>query len=123
MKSKAVLVSACLMGLPCRYDGTDKNRRDLDDIVACVPLCPEQMAGFATPREPAEQDGAGRVIRLYSKEDVTHAFQRGARAVLEYCLKRGITHALLKGGSPSCGEGGVTAELLEKNGIDVEYID
>jgi|MTBAKSStandDraft_2_1061841.scaffolds.fasta_scaffold00739_27 uncharacterized protein YbbK (DUF523 family) len=123
MKSKPILVSACLTGLPCRYDGTDKNRRDLEHLPFCIPLCPEQLAGFSTPREPAEQDEKGRVIRLYSQEDVTAAFHRGAFAVLEYCRTRGIKKALLKGGSPSCGKGGVTADLLEKNGVEVEYID
>lgn len=123
MKPGPLLVSACLLGLPCRYDGTSKNKRSLDETLFCVPLCPEQLAGFSTPREPAEQREDGRVIRLYSGEDVTEAFERGAAAVVEYCRKRGITRALLKGGSPSCGEGGVTAELLEKNGVEVEYID
>ena len=85
MKSKPILVSACLTGLPCRYDGTDKNRRDLEHLPFCIPLCPEQLAGFSTHREPAEQDAKGRVIRLYSQEDVTAAFHRGAFAVLEYC--------------------------------------
>lgn len=123
MKPGPLLVSACLLGLPCRYDGTSKNKRSLDEALFCVPLCPEQLAGFSTPREPAEQREDGRVIRLYSGEDVTEAFEQGAAAVVEYCRKRGITRALLKGGSPSCGEGGVTAKLLEKNGVEVEYID
>lgn len=123
MKPNLLLISACLLGLPCRYDGTSKNRRELKGEQFYIPLCPEQLAGFSTPREPAEQNEEGRVIRLYSGEDVTETFERGARAVLDYCRKRGITRALLKGGSPSCGKGGVTAELLEKNGVEVEYID
>jgi uncharacterized protein YbbK (DUF523 family) len=124
MKREPVLVSACLLGFPCRYDGTSKNFRDLkSEISFFIPLCPEQLAGFSTPREPAERKENGRIIRLYSGEDVTNAFQKGAQVVADYCLKAGIMRALLKSKSPSCGEGGATALLLEKHGVKIEYID
>lgn len=132
-----ILVSACLLGLNCRYSGERKaDERVLELVdnrdVVLIPVCPEQLGGLATPREPAER--RGQSVRNRKGEDVTGAFYRGAGEALRLAQLYGCTLALLKERSPSCGSGniydgsftgtvtdgdGVTAELLKKNGIRV----
>lgn len=139
------LVSACLLGERCRYDGSSKPNREvilLSKKEELIAVCPERLGGLDTPREPSEITGGdgndvleGRA-RVVSKDgkDVSENFVRGAHAVLEVAQKKGITEALLKSKSPSCGCGkihdgtfsgklkegdGVTAALLKKNGIGV----
>jgi uncharacterized protein YbbK (DUF523 family) len=127
------LVSACLLGLPTRYDGTSKSstlcQHELKEAV-WIPVCPEQLGGLPTPRPPAELvggqgwevlHGGARVITR-AGEDVTSQFISGARQVLKIAMAQRIDGAFLKSGSPSCGAGevlGVTAALLENNGITV----
>lgn len=129
-----LLVSACLLGCPCRYDGASKpcpavlalaERHEL------VPVCPEQLGGLPTPRPPAERRGDRVVTR---SGDVTEQYRRGAEAALALARLYGCQAAVLKERSPSCGRGtihdggfsggltagdGVTAELLESAGIPV----
>ena len=129
------ICSACLLGVKCRYDGKSKfNKKVLEllktDIL--IPVCPEQLGGLPTLREPAEQK-MERVITK-SGEDVTETFVNGAGQVLELAKLFGIKEAILKQRSPSCGCGqiydgtftgkivegdGVTTALLKKNGIKV----
>lgn len=146
-KKNVVLVSACLAGLCCRYDGI---MAENDEIMAllkagmALPVCPEQLGGLPTPREPSEiqpgysgEDvlaGKARVLTASGK-DVTQAYVRGAQECLKLCKTEGVTKAILKAKSPSCGCGvihtgrfdgalgpgyGVTAALLRQNGIAVE---
>lgn len=140
---RPVLVSACLLGRRCRYDGGDNRDLVLEDRLArraerAVPFCPEEFGGLGTPRPPAwiEAHGAREVLegrdRLVtdSGEDVTQGFLDGARGALETCRREGITRAYLKERSPSCGVcethvaggrvrgPGVTAALLEDSGIE-----
>lgn len=131
-----VLVSACLLGVGCRYDGAGKPMPRLAQLLAApvhlVPFCPEIYGGLPTPRVPAERKNGGVWTR--DGRDVTAAYQRGAQEALRLCRLMGCTHALLKERSPSCGCGaiydgsftgtlipgrGVTAELLQDNGITV----
>ncbi len=98
------LVSACLVGIPCRYDGRGKSDEKVQLFLADKPfvaLCPEVIGGLETPRVPAEilKD---RVITC-TGEDVTDAFERGARETLEIARRVGAQGVLLKEGSPSCG--------------------
>lgn len=130
-----ILVSACLLGCPCRYDGKSKPN---DAVLALmerhtlIPICPEQMGGLATPRIPAEVRG-GRVF-TEKGDDVTAQYRRGAEDALRLARLYGCTHAILKERSPSCGSGriydgsfsrtliagdGVTARLLKENGVTV----
>ena len=101
-----VVVSACLLGSPVRYDGLDKKsshpvlQRWLDEG-RIVSVCPEMLGGLGTPRPPAEIS-AGRVLAPEGK-DVTGAFESGARAVVEQVDSHRIRVAILKEGSPSCG--------------------
>ena len=130
-----VLVSACLLGAACRYDGKSQALTELDALLKrCepIPVCPEQLGGLPTPRTPSERLG-GRVI---SREgvDVTDAFTRGATETLQLANRLGVKLALLKARSPSCGSReiydgtftgrtipgqGATAEALTAAGIAV----
>ena len=129
-----ILISACLLGHKCRYDGKDKNRIDLSPLDGhnLIPVCPEVEGGLPVPRPPAE-----RVFSyIINKEgnDVTSEFTLGAEIALKRALEYDCGIAILKAKSPSCGKGriydgtftgtltdgnGVTAELLLANGIDV----
>ena len=135
MKKPCLLVSACLLGTPCRYDGQSKPHpavAALAERYTLVPVCPEVAGGLPTPRPPSERQGARVVTR--TGEDVTAAYRRGAEAALAAAKACGAVAALLKERSPSCGSGeiydgrfsgslvpgdGVTAELFKKNGIPV----
>jgi uncharacterized protein YbbK (DUF523 family) len=143
-----VLVSACLLGRSCRYDGSHNRDRTLESELAArglvaVPFCPEEHGGLGTPRDPAwiEAEGAAAVLdgraRVLTEDgrDVTQAFLSGARGALELCRERGLARAFLKERSPSCGVRathvagtlsagpGVTAALLARAGVVVEGIE
>lgn len=140
-----LLVSACLAGVACRYDGTACPDPVVEALVRsgrAVPACPEQLGGLPTPRRRAEirggdgeavLDGRARVVDE-AGEDVTEAFLRGAREALRLARLAGAGGALLKARSPSCAAGeihdgtfsgrrragaGVTAALLRREGLDV----
>lgn len=140
-----LLVSACLVGIPCRYDGDSCPNNQLQALAAqgkVLPLCPEVLGGLPTPRPPAEiqggdggdvLDGWARVKNIEGK-DVTTEFLAGAQKVLHIAQRWGIKQAILKARSPSCGVGqiyngsfsgrlvegdGVTAALLKREGIVV----
>ena len=102
-----ILVSACLLGTPCRYDGASKASAAviaLGDKHTLVPVCPEVLGGLPTPRPPAERQEDGRTVNR-AGADVTAQYQSGARATLELARKEGCTIAVLKAKSPSCGRG------------------
>ena len=137
-KQDRYIVSLCMAGFPCRYNGSDKYNQTVARLIQdgrAFPLCPELLGGLSTPREPAECryiDGKLRVITPSGK-DLTDEFMRGAQAVLDFAKKYKITKAILYHNSPSCGvrtyDGtlsgkladypGVTARLLQDNGIEV----
>jgi uncharacterized protein YbbK (DUF523 family) len=142
-----ILVSACLLGRPVRFDA--RGRRCADPVFErwraqgrLVPFCPEVGGGLPVPRPAAEISGGsgGDVLdgraRVVTREgaDVTAYFLDGARLALEQARSYGVRLAILKEGSPSCGSGrihdgtfggrtvageGVTAALLERHGIAV----
>ena len=129
------LCSACLIGIKCRYDGKSKPNRkviQLSKKEILIPVCPEQLGGLPTPREPSEQKGKKVITK--SGKDVTKNFENGAKQVLKLAKLFDIKEAILKQRSPSCGSGqiydgtftgtiikgdGVTTTLLKKNGIKV----
>ncbi|RTZ61332.1 MAG: DUF523 domain-containing protein [Gammaproteobacteria bacterium] len=120
---KRVLVSACLLGINCRYDGKNKLNEVLLEMLKTyevIPICPETEGGLPTPREPATREG-DKVITNFTKRDVTPFFKLGALKTLEKAKKLGIKKAFLKSKSPSCGENGITAQKLMENGIKVEW--
>ncbi|MBQ7638540.1 MAG: DUF523 domain-containing protein [Clostridia bacterium] len=130
-----ILVSACLLGCECRYDGKScKN----DAVLALkaehtlFPVCPEQLGGLPTPRQPSERQGDKVVMK--TGVDVTNEYMKGANEALRIAKTLNIKKAVLKANSPSCGKGviydgsftgrkcpgnGVTAQLLSENGIEV----
>ncbi|MBU0675001.1 MAG: DUF523 domain-containing protein [Proteobacteria bacterium] len=125
-----ILVSACLVGLFCRYDGRTKpSDACLEALHGAVwiPFCPEQLGGLPTPRPPADLVGgdgdavlAGQAqVMTRSGVDVTKVFVRGAYQTLDLAGAQKIAAIFMKGGSPSCGCGvvlGVTAALLKSSG-------
>ena len=132
-----ILVSHCLLGEPCRYDGASRLDRQVLELHKAghtlIPVCPEVLGGLDTPRAPAELQPDGRVVNEEG-EDVTAAYQAGAQAVLRIAKEQGYTLAVLKARSPSCGCGevydgtfthtlkggwGVTARLLLEAGVTV----
>lgn len=129
-----ILISACLTGLCTRYDGKIKeNRACLDRLGKSlwIPVCPEQLGGLPTPREPARLEGGDGAAVLAGKarvvtetgKDVTAQFINGACQVLEIAKRQNISAIYLKGGSPSCGIHqllGVTAALLLAHGYLLE---
>ena len=132
---EAILISACLLGVRCRYDGGSKPQEPILRLMekyTLIPVCPEQLGGLPTPRLPSERIGAQVVMK--DGTDVTAAYRRGAEEVLRLARLFGCRRAVLKERSPSCGSGavydgtftgtvipgdGVTAQLLKANGIQV----
>ena len=142
--NETILVSACLLGLPTRYDGKSKRSQEVLDYLqrenlTPIPVCPEQLAGMTTPRDKTFfQSGDGRAVLAGNGEAVSEngrsmnaIFCRGARMTLEIARLSGCRRALLKEGSPSCGVHrvylgedkvaglGVTSALLMNSDLDV----
>ena len=130
-----ILVSACLLGVACRYDGKRKPNEAviaLKEKYSLIPVCPEIMGGLPTPRLPSEI--RGETVIMENGEDVTDKYSRGAEETLRLARLFGCGKAVLKEKSPSCGSGriydgtfsktltegnGVTAGMLLANGIRV----
>lgn len=132
-----ILISRCLLGEPCRYDGASRPVEGLGRLEEAghvlIPVCPEVLGGLPTPRVPAERQPDGTVLNR-AGEDVTDAYRRGAEEAAAIALGQGCQAALLKAKSPSCGSGiiydgtfsgrlipgwGVAAERLRALGIPV----
>ncbi len=130
-----ILVSACLLGLPVRYDGQSKAVEKIVELAKdniLIPICPETLGGLPTPRIKSEiKDNL--VMRLDGK-DVTDNYLRGANITLEIAKLNKVDYCILKSKSPSCGKGliydgnfngtlidgdGITCKLLKENGFVV----
>ena len=129
------LCSACLLGIDCKWDGKSKPNEKVVELSRreiLIPICPEQLGGLPTPREPSEQ--LGDKVTTKSGKDVTEQYSRGANETLKIARFYKIKKAILKQKSPSCGCGktydgtftgklidgdGVTTALLKRNGIEV----
>ena len=101
-----ILISACLLGAACRYDGGSKPVLSVEALMGryqLVPVCPEQLGGLPTPREPSERQGD--LVVMKSGADVTAQYQRGAEQALHLARVFGCKKAVLKERSPSCGSG------------------
>ena len=104
--ARQYVVSACLAGEPCRYDGGCSPCPAVQRLIRAgqaLPVCPETLGGLPTPRVPSEIRG-GRVVAK-DGPDVTDAFTRGAEEALRLAQENGCTAAILKARSPSCGSG------------------
>ena len=117
------MVSACLAGIPCRYDGRSNLRPEIAALVnagEAVPVCPEVLGGLPTPRTPSEQKD-GRVVSAEG-DDVTQAFASGAESALYIAEEYGCSAAVLKARSPShtlVDGDGLFAALLRKKGFQL----
>lgn len=130
-----VIVSACLLGLNCRYCGVcraDKRVMELNGLFSLVPLCPEQLGGLPTPRNACEI--SGDMVVDAKGADLTENFIRGANEVLRAARIFDCQLALMKENSPSCGVkhiydgtfsgrkipgSGIASRLLRESGIKV----
>ena len=132
-----ILISGCLLGIGCRYDGKKKPLPEetlslLKDRFNLIPVCPEQLGGLPTPRIPSERQDDKFIMA--DGTDVTENYRCGAEETLYIAKLFDCNMALLKEKSPSCGCGliydgsfsrtltkgdGMTAEVLKKNGIEV----
>jgi uncharacterized protein YbbK (DUF523 family) len=125
-----VLVSLCLLGVPCRFHGKRVvmgHRIGRPTLISkleaeyrLLPLCPEQLGGLPTPRPAARVNGR----RVETAEgEITEAYERGTEIVLELVERFGIKQAWLLKDSPACGRGyGVTARKLEAAGVKVHAV-
>ena len=134
-KKEVILVSACFLGINCKYNGqSNKNKKvlKLAKEKILIPVCPEILGGLPTPREIAEQ--RGKKVITKSGKDVTKYFEKGAKEVLKIAKTLKIKKAILKQRSPSCGSGkiydgtfsqrvikgdGITTQLLKKHKIKI----
>ena len=134
-----ILVSACLVGINCKYSGGNNYNQKIFDLVKegkAIPICPEQLGGLNTPRKPVELKVINGKRYAIDNEgnDLTENFERGALEVLNLAKDFNINKAILQPRSPSCGVNkiysgnfdiklvdgnGILTELLKQNGIDV----
>ena len=127
MKEK-LLISACLMGIGCRYDGKEVKKIDLTPLLEkyeLIPICPEIYGGLPTPRTPSERVGDRVIMR--DGRDVTAEFNRGGEYACRLAEITGARLALLKEKSPSCGSGEIydgsfTGRLTEGYGVAAEML-
>ena len=101
-RNTPVLVSACLLGVACRYDGQSKPAH-IDKNQPLWPVCPEVMAGLGVPRPAIERSSDGTIRVLESGKDVRPALEKACRSIVDRAVEQGVSHAVLKDGSPSCG--------------------
>lgn len=134
-----ILVSACLVGINCKYSGGNNYNQKIFDLVKegkAIPICPEQLGGLNTPRKPVELKVINGKRYAIDNEgnDLTENFEKGALEVLNLAKDLNINKAILQPRSPSCGVNkiysgnfdnklvdgnGILTELLKQNGIDV----
>ncbi len=127
MKEK-LLISACLLGRACRYDGRSVKAVDVDALsekYELIPVCPEVDGGLSTPRTPSER--IGERVMMRDGRDVTENYNKGAAHAYAECLSHGCTKALLKERSPSCGNGKIydgsfSGTLTDRDGVTAEYL-
>ena len=127
---KTLLISRCLLGEPCRYDGKSRplaaeTLQALRARYDLIPVCPEVLGGLPTPRTPSERQG-DRVV-MKTGADVTEEYRRGAEATLQTAQENQVCAAVLKERSPSCGKGKIydgtfTGTLKKGNGVTAEML-
>ncbi len=123
-----VLISACLMGEACRFDGQGKHNSELIELLkgkTLVPVCPEVEGGLPTPRPPAEIKGNG--VFRGNGEDVSEAFKKGASICTEKSISAQVSQAILKSRSPACGcgkiyDGSFSKTLIDGDGVFTQYL-
>ena len=142
-----IIISACLLGVNCKYSGGNNKIQELEDLMkkeVLIPVCPEQLGGLETPRMPSEiivKNGRKYVVDK-NGNDLTIQFLKGAEETLKIVNMFNIKEAIFKSNSPSCGCGriydgtfsgrlvegdGITSALLKANNIkifnEINYLD
>ena len=127
---KTLLISRCLLGDKCRYDGKSRplaaeTLQALRARYDLIPVCPEVLGGLPTPRTPSERQG-DRVV-MKTGADVTEEYRCGAEAALQAAQENQVCAAVLKERSPSCGKGKIydgtfTGALTNGNGVMAEVL-
>lgn len=127
---KTYLISACLLGCACRYDGESRPQPQALALlerpdIRLIPVCPEQLGGLSTPRVPAERQGSRVVTR--EGVDVTAEYRRGSAEVLRLARSFRAHGAILRARSPACGvgqiyDGSFTKTLVSGNGVAAEAL-
>ena len=138
-----MLISACLVGINCKYNGKNNYNEKALDLVKkgiAIPICPEQLGGLTTPRNPSEIRIIDNKVHVIDNKnnDVTKEFEKGAYEVLQLAKNLKVDKVILKSKSPSCGIGkiydgtfsnnlidgnGILANLLIDNNIEVVDIE
>ncbi len=139
-----IIVSACLLGINCKYNDLNNDNQKVREYLEgkeFVIVCPEQLGGLTTPRNPSEiinnidkQELSEYKVISNKGEDVTENFIKGAKETLKIAKLYNCKEAIMKDGSPSCGSTyiydgsftgkkilgeGITSSLLRKNNIKV----
>ncbi len=130
MEKEIKLMSACLLGVKCRYDGKGKPCEKAIELFkegSVIPVCPEQLSGFSTPRTSIEIQEDGRVLDNKGK-DVTENLEKGAKETLKIAEMVGAKEFIAKSKSPSCGfgktyDGTFSGTLVERNGFVSDYLN
>ena len=135
-----ILISACLCGVNCKYNGKNNLNEECLELLKrgeAILVCPEQMGGLETPRNPSEIKIVNGEIKVFMNDgtDVTENYKRGAEEVLKLAKELNVKKAIFRKKSPSCGCGeiydgtftntltkgnGITTSLLLENSIEVE---
>ncbi len=123
-----ILISACLVGDKCRYDGKSNLNPKIGALLEkyeLIPFCPECEGGLSTPRTPSER--VGEKVIMKDGHDVSFQFERGAELAFNICLAMKIKTAILKENSPSCGvhkihDGSFSNKLIDGMGVTAEYL-
>lgn len=117
------VVSACLAGCHCRYDGQSNTNSTVQQLIQegrALPLCPEQLGGLPTPRPPFELKGDSAVSQ--EGDNVTDPIVHGVQEAMQLIRLAGCTAAILKSRSPSCGAGRIydgtfSGKLIDGDGL------
>lgn len=127
-----MLISACLVGINCKYNGGNNYNKKALELVKkgiAIPICPEQLGGLTTPRNPSEIKTIDNEVRVIDNKnnDVTKEFKRGANEVLKLAKILNVDKVILKSKSPSCGigkiyDGTFSNKLIDGNGILVKLL-
>jgi uncharacterized protein YbbK (DUF523 family) len=129
MKRDIIGVSACLLGINCKYNGSSNLNLDVVDYIKgkeVVLICPEVFGGLTTPRIPSEIQADGRILNQEGL-DVTENFNKGKMITLELLKKNNCKRVILKDGSPSCGyrkiyDGNFTNKKIIGQGVTTGYL-
>ena len=124
-----IVVSACLAGVACRYDGTAFSCPPLAAMVEsgqAIAVCPEVLGGLPIPRPPAEMRRDGRIVTA-TGQDLTKAYRTGGLAAVDIVVQNQCELAILKSRSPSCGvgliyDGSFSGRIVAGDGLFAAYL-